>query len=289
MAEQLELPLGTQRWRHRRERWADPETRIDPRAYRVERIHRDLAKAFVLEHHYSGRWCAERISYGLYRGQELEGVAVFSQGVQQKAKGRYFPGAADIVELGRFVLLDGVKGDGETWFLRRSFGQLRQAIRLARRQATAAAPSSKQRRGLGQVAGVLSYSDPVPRTTRHGEVVHPGHLGIIYRGHNAAFFGRSDAKWHHLTDDGHVVSPRALSKIRGGEDGAEREQRYLLDLGAPAPWPGESPADWVDRALAEGPFRRFKHPGNLAYGWPLWGGVELAETHPYATSEDLTP
>lgn len=57
----------------------------------------------------------------------------------------------------------------------------------------------------------------------------------------------------------------------------------------PAPWPGESPADWVDRALAEGPFRRFKHPGNLAYGWPLWGGVELAETHPYATSEDLTP
>ena len=65
--------------------------------------------------------------------------------------------------------------------------------------------------------------------------------------------------------------------------------RYLLDLGAPAPWPGESPADWVDRALAEGPFRRFRHPGNLAYGWPLWGGVELAEAHPYTTSEDVTP
>lgn len=278
--EQLLLNLGNQRWRHRRERWADPETRIDPRAYRVERIHRTLAKAFTVEHHYSGTWCAERVSFGLYRGAELEGVAVFSQGVQEAARERYFPGAEDMLELGRFVLLDRVQGDGETWFLARCFGQLRQRIRLERRRDYQP-PPGKKRRGLARVAGVLSYSDPFARTTARGEVVHPGHVGTIYQAHNAVYFGRADAKALHLTDDGQVISHRALTKIRKGERDAARATRELLDFGAPEPWPGESPRDWVARALAEGPFRRIPHPGNHAFGWKLWDHAQVAEGMAY--------
>lgn len=42
----------------------------------------------------------------------------------------------------------------------------------------------------------------------------------------------------------------------------------LLAAGAPPIRPGETGRGYVGRALLEGPFRKIRHPGNLAYVWP---------------------
>ena len=39
----------------------------------------------------------------------------------------------------------------------------------------------------------------------------------------------------------------------------------LLAAGAPPIRPGETGRGYVGRALLEGPFRKIRHPGNLAY------------------------
>lgn len=270
--EQMALSLGNQRWKHRAERWADPETRIDPTRFRVERIHRDLGGDFVMTHHYSGSTVAERFTAGLYRGSDLVGVAVFSEGIQPAAKDRYFEGAEDIVELGRLVLLDEVAGNGESWFLSRAFGLLRDAVHR---------DQGREDGGLGDVAAILSYSDPMKRTTVDGRVIMPGHIGMVYQATSAAYFGLSSPRTEYLTEDGLVVSPRALGKIRRGERNAENAVRWLLDKGAPSPRPGESSRAWALRALHEGPFRRVRHPGKHTYGWKLARRIDLADTLPY--------
>lgn len=50
----------------------------------------------------------------------LAGVAVFSVSVQPRAADAYGAAGATTCDLGRFVLLDHVAGNGETWFLRRT-------------------------------------------------------------------------------------------------------------------------------------------------------------------------
>lgn len=47
-------------------------------------------------------------------------------------------------------------------------------------------------------------------------------------------------------------------------------------MGAPRRRPGESGSEYVRRALAEGPFRRVRHPGNFVYVWPLAPTVAAA-------------
>jgi hypothetical protein len=38
--------------------------------------------------------------------------------------------------------------------------------------------------------GLVSFSDPIRRTTFAGQVVMPGHVGVIYRASNARYTGR---------------------------------------------------------------------------------------------------
>jgi len=64
------------------------------------------------------------------------------------------------LDLGRFVLLDEVPGNGETFFLGRCFDLLR-------------------REGL---AGVVSFCDPLPRHTEVGETFHRGRIGTYLPG-----------------------------------------------------------------------------------------------------------
>jgi hypothetical protein len=158
-----------------------------------------------------------------------------------------FGGAAtDSVELGRFVLLDVVPGNGETWFLGRCYRELR-------------------RLGL---AGVVSYSDPLPRTNADGRVVFPGHVGTIYQAHNAVYLGRATARVLRLMPDGTVFSERAISKIRSRERGWEAAIRMLVKYGA-EPWPGSGDAvAWLKVAL-EKVTRKLTHPGNHKYAWTL--------------------
>lgn len=260
-----------QRWRERRDSYRPAGEVIDPTRYGVEPIDERAAKAFVEAHHYSGSYPAARVRLGLFLSRafwapELVGVCVFGVPAQARTLPRYAPGAEDGVVLSRFVLLDEVPANAETWFLARAFRALR-----------ASHPA---------VGAVVSYSDPLRRTTADGAVILPGHVGTIYQAFNGRYLGRSGSETLHLSADGRVVSRRALSKIRNDERGAAYAYRQLLGLGAPPRRPLEEGAAYVVRALAEGPFRRVRHPGNHVYAWPLVRSCELAPTAgPYPKRE----
>ncbi len=188
----------TQRWRGGVARYRPAGETIATRDYEVAAVSKDApAKAFVLKHHYAASYPAARVRVGLYRGDALVGVAVFSQPCNDFAL-RPLPGGAESnLQLGRFVLLDDVPGNGETWFLARAFELLR-------------------REGFG---GVVSFADPMPRTTTSRAVTFKGHIGAIYQGHNAVYLGRSRADTMRLLPDGRVLHSRALAKVRKGDQG----------------------------------------------------------------------
>jgi hypothetical protein len=254
----------TQRWRQGRDSYRPLGEPIDPSRYGVEIIEDDRTpKAFVEAHHYSGSYPAARFRVGLCRSRpffapELVGVAVFSVPAQQAVIPRYLPDLtpADGVELGRFVLLDDVPANGETWFLARAFRALRAAL---------------------GVRGVVAYSDPFRRTNAQGDVVLPGHVGTIYQAFNGSYLGQSRARTILLDPAGRVLNERTISKIRLGERGEDYAYRQLRRLGAPSRTTGEDGAAYVERVLGCGLFRRVRHPGNHVYAWPLERGVETSE------------
>lgn len=243
----------TQRWRNRRDCYRPAGEVIEPRRYEVAAVPGDaVAREFVQTHHYSGSYPAARFRFGLYEGAALAGVAVFSVPASARVLAGVFPGdPLASVELGRFVLLDRVPGNGETWFLARCFDALRQ----------------------GGIEGVVSFSDPVPRSTAAGRVIFPGHLGVIYQAHNAAYLGRATARTLRILPDGTVLSDRALSKIRAGERGWRYAAAILAAHGADAA-PDSAPArrDWLASWLPK-LTRGVRHPGNHRYAWALAGGA----------------
>lgn len=238
-----------QRWLEGRASYRPAGETINPRAFEVEALESDAtARAFVEAHHYSGTYPAARFRFALRRAGALVGVAVFSHPCSDKVLTSVFPGRAlDSVELGRFVLLDEVPGNGETWFLARCFEQLRaRAIR-----------------------GVVSFSDPMPRTTAAGVRVFPGHLGTIYQAHNGRYLGRGTARSLRLLPDGQVMSARALQKIRSGDRGFGYAVEQLERAGAaPAPADLAALGDWLRVELPR-VTRVVRHPGNHRYAWPL--------------------
>lgn len=254
--EQLPLVSGCQRWRRGRACYRPAGEPFDPSRYGVEPIDFAEARRFVVEHHYSGSMPAARLQLGLmhkasaWQAGALAGVVVFSVPVQERA----VPAWLDLpprlgIEIGRLVLLDDVAANGESWCLGRAFRLLRQL--------------------LPEVRGVLSYCDPLERRDADGRVVKRGHIGTVYRAFNGRFAGRSAARTLLLARDGRSVNERTLSKIRLGEQGAGYAVRQLRALGAPAPRPAEDGPAYVSRALAEGGFRKVRHPGNLTFTWRL--------------------
>lgn len=238
-----------QRWRDRRGSYRPAGETIDASEYEVAEGGELDAKAFVTAHHYSASYPAARWRFHLYRRGALVGVAVFSHPCRDSILTKTFPiaSARDAVELGRFVLLDEVPGNGETWFLARCFERLR-----------------------GQVRGVLSTSDPEPRTTIDGRLVFPGHVGTIYQAFNAVHLGRGKKRILRLLPDGRVFSERAISKVRSMERGWRRCAAELEAAGAaPVGDPDAAGArawlaTWLSRVT-----RPFPHPGNHRYAWSL--------------------
>lgn len=241
----------TQRWRARRASYRPSNEPLNPSRYGVELLPGDkLARQFVVLHHYSGSYPAARCRVGLYRRRQLVGVAVFSVPASARVLPKYTGlGNEAAVELGRFVLLDDVPGNGETWFLARAFRALLDA--------------------LPQIRAVVAFSDPVPRRSAAGQLTLPGHIGTIYQAHNGRHVGRTNRATHWLDASGRVVSPRALSKLRTDDQGAAYAYELLRAAGAPARKPLEDGRAYVRRALRQGPFRTLRHPGCLAYVWPL--------------------
>lgn len=241
--------MNCQRWRGHRDSYRPAGEPIDTSQYGVDLLPECVAKEFVKHHHYSGTYPAAICRVGLFRwGGELVGAAVFSVPQQARAISAWCNTEAGC-ELGRFVLLDNVPANGETWFLRRAFQALRQAK-----------PSMR---------AVLSYSDPVRRANVDGRIVLPGHVGTIYQAYNGRYVGRSSARSLVLRADGQTINGRALTKIRKDERGAGYAYEQLLAAGAPRRKRMEAGTAYVQRALTEGPFRKVKHPGNHAYVWAL--------------------
>jgi hypothetical protein len=235
-----------QRWKNRLTCYRPADELIKASEYDVASIAGDNeARHFVETHHYSGSYPAARFRFGLYRSGILAGVAVFSVPCSNSVLTNVFPMPASFsVELGRFVLLDSVPGNGETWFLARVFRELR-------------------KEGL---VGVVSFSDPLPRRTIEGTIIHRGHVRTIYQAFNGRYLGRSAPRTLHLLPDGSVFSERAIQKIRQAERGWRYATGILERFGA-APIGGD-PGQWLAHWL---PLltRAVRHPGNHKYGWPL--------------------
>lgn len=230
-----------QRWRDWRGSYRPAGETIDTRAYEVAPIAGDgVARAFVQAHHYSGSYPAARFRYGLYRAGALEGVAVFSHPCSGAVLDCLPGEGLERTELGRFVLLDAVKGNGESWFLARAFELL-------------------SREGI---VAVVSFSDPVPRSRADGGVVHRGHVGTIYQACNAVFAGRSTPRTLKLLPDGSVCSDRAIQKIRSHDKGWQYAQAQLVAAGATVP--AGDDRQWLREELPR-VTRKLRHPGNYRY------------------------
>lgn len=256
-----EFALGvSQRWRARRE-WRVPSGGvIDTRRYGVDIITEREAKAFVVDHHYSGSYPAARLAVGLFerrgavRQSELVGVAVFGVPMNQRVVPRYLGVEANQgIELSRLVLLDRVPGNGESWFVARAF-------RLLRHEKP-------------EVVGVVSYCDPVERRTASGQILMPGHVGIIYQALNGIYRGRGSARTLWLSAEGTVISERTVSKLRQGDQGAEYAERQLLSVGVPKRKAGENAGRWLSRIKDSGALKAMRHPGNHVYAFGLTKGM----------------
>jgi hypothetical protein len=247
-----------QRWRSGRASYRPAGEPFDPRDYEVAPIPDDTtARAFVLAHHYSGSYPAARFRFGLFeRGGDLVGVAVFSVPPRPEVTTAWFHGdPLAHVELGRFVLLDGVRANAESWTLARCFRALR-------------------REG---VDGVVSFSDPAPRVVG-GHRLFGGHVGTIYQASNAVYAGRSRARTLRLLaagpDRGRAFSDRTAAKLRAADRGWEYAARQLVAAGADPPeatTPGALrawAARWVPRVTAP-----MRHPGNHRYLFALRRGA----------------
>jgi hypothetical protein len=234
-----------QRWRSGRASYRPAREVVDTRRLEVATIDRDtVARAFVVEHHYSASYPAARFRFGLYQGGDLVGVAVFSVPANYAALACLPCPTAEATELGRLVLLDHVKANAESWFIARCFEDLRR---------------------LG-IAGVISFSDPVPRQDTAGTTVFRGHVGTVYQASNAIYLGRSRASSLRLLPDGSVLHNRALAKLRGGECG----RRYVaaqIERASGIAVVGDVDTwltTWLPRIT-----RRLPHGGNHKYAFAI--------------------
>jgi hypothetical protein len=200
-------------------------------------------RRFVEAHHYSGTMSSARVRFGLFERGTLVGIAVFGD---PRHYGALKPWSKDTaLDLGRFVLLDRVPGNAESWFIVRALEHLRAA----------------------GYAGVVSLSDPEPRTTCDGDVVFPGHVGTIYQASNAVYVGKNRRETEYLFADGTSFFAGNLSKIRARRKGWRYATEQLVAHGAEPPPSGDLRA-WLERELAR-VTRKRTHGGKHRYLFPL--------------------
>lgn len=241
-----------QRWTGRRTSWVQAGLLFAPARYEVAELAETDAKSFVVEHHYAGSFPAALCSYGMREVADgrLVGVAVLGVPVSRAVLSNAFPSLEpyrESCELSRLVLLDEVPGNAESWFVARVFAAARD-------------------RGF---RGVVSFSDPVPRTAVDGTVVLRGHVGCVYQSLNAVYAGRSTARTLRLLPDGTVLNDRMLQKIRGQERGHRYAEGRLVDAGALPLESGDDPSRWLAGAMVAAGIRRLRHAGAHRYLFPI--------------------
>jgi hypothetical protein len=223
---------------------------FDRRRYDVLPVEERAAKPFVATHHYEATYPAARFAYGMFGAGRLVGVAVLSVPAHAGVLTGVFPALLayrQTLELGRLVLLDEVPANAESWFVARAF-------ELAHAQG---------------IRGVVSFSDPVPRTDSCGQVVFRGHVGTVYAASNAHYAGRTGARTLVLLPDGAVLNERALAKVRHDERGHAYVERRLQAFGARPRQPDESGREWLSHALVEVGARLLRHGGCHRFAFRL--------------------
>lgn len=234
---------GTHSWRHVR------DGGFDASRYEVAPLDESSAKSYVVRHHYSHSYPAARLRYGLFERDRLSGVLVLGVPMQASVLTNFFPRLEpfyESLELSRMVLADRVPANGETWFMGRAF---RHAARAG-------------------VLGLVCFADPVGRMAS-GRLVFPGHVGICYQAHNAAYLGRSTPRTLVVLPDGTTLSARARQKVVAQERGHEYVEQLLVRHGA-RPLDGrDDPARWLAEALASVGATRLRHGGCHRYGFRL--------------------
>jgi hypothetical protein len=248
------ITTHVQRWNNRTARFRPAGDCIRTQDFDVSEISEETAKTFVLQHHYSGTYPAARRRFGLFERGVLVGVAVFSHPCNDRTITNVFgcQRASDGLELGRFVLLDRVPANGESWFLARCRERLR-----------------------NDFVGIVSFSDDTPRSSVDGGTTFAGHIGTIYQASNAAFLGRGTARSLRILPDGRVMSDRSISKIRSGERGWQYSVDILCSYGAKyCPTTDFERREWLSYWIGN-LTRTVKHPGNLKYAWSFSKRVKL--------------
>ncbi len=239
----------SQRWTQRRESYRPVGELFSPSAHDVGLLSHDIAEAFVDLHHYSGSCSPTAHPIGLFDRGSLVGVAVFGPTASKNAHLAVF-GAAytqkQCVTLGRFVLVDSVRTNAESWFMARCFEVLR---------------------GRGVIA-VESCADPVPRLSPDGVIVKPGHVGTIYQATNGQYVGKTNPASLPILPNGHVLSNRTQGKLVRGERGEGRAVTQLVAFGATPPAPDQDVLAWL-REWRPQICKTMRHSGNHRYLWCL--------------------
>jgi hypothetical protein len=199
----------------------------------------------------------------MYYGGELVGVAVYSVPCHPAVISNHFPFEWRAgVELGRFVLLDSVPFNGESWFLART------------REILAA----------DGYLGIVSFADPVARCGAGGAVTFGGHVGTIYQASNAVLSGRGRGQTLLVLPDGTAWHRRNLGKVIGLKYGWPGAVEALEKWGTSPfrPDTEDTRRVWLNEALAQ-VTRPAKHPGCLRYLWGLNKRVRrfLPKSDPY--------
>jgi hypothetical protein len=233
-----------QRWRQRRDTYRPAGEVINTRSYEIAETNSDrTVREFIALHHYLQTTPPARFRFCLYKGQQIVGVAVFAHPTNDRSiTGTLGCAAVEGVELSRLVLLDEVPGNGESYFVGHCLRQLK-------------------RIGL---AGVVTFSDPMPRKTVSGAVIKVGHVGTVYQSLNARFVGRSCPRSLRMLADGSILSDRTIQKLRSGEPGTRAIRYALANVGLSLP---EGPVGAELSALLDKHTRSVRHPGNFKYVW----------------------
>ena len=263
--QQTPFPFACQRWRDHRGIYRPPNEVISTHEYEVAPITVTQAKDFVKRHHYSATYVACRYRYGLFKRyalfpeDQLVGVAIFSVPMSQKVLTNIFTcDPLESVELGRFVLLDNVPSNAESWF----FARCRELLK---------------REGI---KGIVAFSDDTPRTSLdNDQPIFLGHIGNFYQASNAVYLKRTTPRTLKLLPDGTVFSDRAASKIRTRERGWRYAANILIAHGATEP-PADNPAAWL-RHWTSLLTRPLRHRGNHRYAWSLSNSLRLPPSHQY--------
>lgn len=148
--------------------------------YIVLRTSREVAKPFVIKHHYTEAFGKSSITLGLYKvGEpELLGVITFGQCSGRLVAQSVFEGGnqKNVFEFLRMCVLDDVECP-RTYFMSRSISILKQHF--------------------PQIKCLVTYADQTE-----------GHDGTVYKANSWKRVGETKPKYHYITQDGKRLNKR---------------------------------------------------------------------------------